>query len=118
MVTLLCWTLVMPAHAGGAERTARQHARAEARQLDQLQRTTSRSGVPQEAAARYLERYGHLDTRPVRRVEQWASSLPEAPALETAPSAMPAAATPVGPLALPADPPPPPPPATDPDDAP
>jgi hypothetical protein len=101
----LVLVLATPALAGGAERTARQHARKEAKQLEQLQRSTSREGVPQQAAARYLDRYGHLDTRPVRRVERWAATLP-APAV-TASSPPPASdPAPVArPLAVPAEPP-------------
>jgi len=83
-------SLVFPLLANaGPQRVQKQHARIESRLLEQLQNTTSRPGVKQEAADRYLERYGHLDIRPVRRVEGWRATLPADPApdkVESTPS--------------------------------
>ena len=72
--------LVLPwmAHAG-PQRVQAQHARIEGRLLAQLERTTSRPGVKQEAADRFLERYGHLDLRRVRKVACWRATLPDDP---------------------------------------
>ncbi len=65
----IVWFLLVPglSLAGGAERTERQHARHEAAQLELLQRSSSRPGVEATATSHYLDRFGHLDARAVRR---------------------------------------------------
>ena len=77
----MVWLAV--AHAG-PERVERVAARHDAKEIELLQRSTSRPGVQQQAVADYLDRYHHFDTRPVRRIEAWGAQLqgpwPAAPA--------------------------------------
>ena len=78
-ISLLVFALALPTIASaGPQQVAKQQARVEGRVLQQLERTTSRPGVQQQATDRYLDRYGHLDIRRVRKIEAWSARLPAA----------------------------------------
>ena len=102
MITLSMLWAVGVAEAGPAQRMERQQARKEARQIELLQRSSSRPGVREEAAARYLDRFGHLDTRPVRRIAAWPEAQPSL-VVEPAPPRMAPPSPAQGPLAIPVD---------------
>lgn len=95
------WTMwLVAAHAGPAH-VERVGARHDARELELLQRTSCRPGVQEQAVARYLDQWGHLDTRPVRRVEAWGAELQgTGPVLPEEPPPLPEAET-ERPLAVP-----------------
>lgn len=66
--------LLAPAFAG-PQHVENVHARKEARTIELLQRSTTRPGVPEQAVARYLDRFGHVDVAAVRRIEAWGAAL-------------------------------------------
>ena len=92
----------------GPEHVERVHARKEARTIELLQRSTSRPDVPEQAVARYLDRWGHVDVRAVDRIEAWGAWMQpaEAPvAVPTEPAVEPAPEVPAdAPLAIPETP--------------
>jgi len=82
-ISFVVFVLAFPALASaGPQRVQKQQARVEGRVLKQIENTTSREGVKQDAADRYLDRYGHLDIRRVHKVADWRLTLPPAEAIE------------------------------------
>lgn len=69
------WVMWLAAAQAGPERVERVAARHDAKEIELLQRSTSRPGVQEQAVADYLDRYSHLDTRPVRRIEAWGAQI-------------------------------------------
>ncbi|MCA9492750.1 MAG: hypothetical protein KC621_22610 [Myxococcales bacterium] len=91
------WMVWIAVAQAGPEHVEKVAARHDAKEIELLQRSTSRPGVQQQAVADYLDRYHHLDTRPVRRIEAWGAqiqgpwpSMPETDDVQDRPLAIPA----------------------------
>ena len=89
LLTALATLIPTTTWADPAQRTQRAQARKEARTLELLQRGPSRDGVEEQAVDQYLDRFGHLNTRPVRRVRRWDATLPPPPPPTQRPLAIP-----------------------------